>query len=97
METIIQAKFTEPSHQVDDEPLVVHQKPDGSKGLVILVHGLDGCRYGPNRTWGLFPKFLYEDFPQLDVGLYEYSTLFRRAKDPTRRRQTLREPNPYGA
>jgi pimeloyl-ACP methyl ester carboxylesterase len=40
---------------------------------------LGGCRYGEDPSWGYFPKFLYEDF-DLDVGLYEYRTLFRRPK-----------------
>ncbi|MDQ6868170.1 MAG: hypothetical protein M3178_07105 [Pseudomonadota bacterium] len=76
-----QEEFEEPSDQasLDDEPLVVHQKPTANT-LVILVHGLGGCRYGKDSTWGYFPKFLYEDFPQLDVGLYEYPTQFSRAK-----------------
>ena len=33
-----------------------------------------------DSTWGFFPKFLFEDLPQLDVGLYEYRTLLGRAK-----------------
>jgi Alpha/beta hydrolase family len=77
-----QEEFAEPSDQVslDEEPLVVHRRSAASNTLVILVHGLGGCRYGKNSTWGYFPKFLYEDKPELDVGLYEYRTLFRRAK-----------------
>jgi pimeloyl-ACP methyl ester carboxylesterase len=37
-------------------------------------------RYGPKATWGRIPYFLFEDFPELDVGLYEYHSLFRRLK-----------------
>ncbi len=82
MKIFDQEKFEEPSDQasLDNEPLVVYRKPKFGNTLVILVHGLGGCRYGKDSTWGDFPKFLYEDFPQLDVGLYEYRTLFRRAK-----------------
>jgi pimeloyl-ACP methyl ester carboxylesterase len=87
VEVISQTGFAEPSDislldRLDDEPLVVHQKPGvtDNRALIIFVHGLGGRRYGKKLTWGQFPKFVYEDFPQLDVGLYEYRTLFRRAK-----------------
>lgn len=40
--------------------------------------GLGGKRYGKNSTWGEFPKFIFEDLPNFDVGLYYYRTLFGR-------------------
>jgi pimeloyl-ACP methyl ester carboxylesterase len=85
MEIIRQNKFARPLDRalldkLDDEPLVVHQKPEGNKALIVFVHGLGGCRYGEESTWGRFPEFLYEDFPQFEVGLYEFHTLVRRAK-----------------
>jgi len=44
------------------------------------VHGFGGNRYGDNSTWGKFPEFIYDDFPNFDVGLYEYRTSLRRLK-----------------
>ena len=85
MEIIRQNDFSPPSDReflkkLDDEPLVVHRRQDGGKVIIIFVHGLGGSRYGEDSTWGKFPKFLYEDFPDYDVGLYEYRTLLRRLK-----------------
>ena len=79
MEIIPQNKFTQPSDRallkkLDDEPLVVHEKSESNKGLIIFVHGLCGSRYGENPTWGNFPEFLYDDLPDFNVGLYEYRT-----------------------
>lgn len=71
----------------DDEPLVIHrhgEKPGHT--LIVFIHGLGGKRYA---TWthgkldpakSGFPKFLYEDFDQLDVGLYAYRSLLGRLK-----------------
>ena len=78
-------EFTEPTDQallksLDDEPLVVHQKSKSNKALIIFVHGLGGSRYGEDSTWGNFPKFIYDELPQFDIGLYEFRSLMRRAK-----------------
>ena len=77
-----QAKFSEPDiATTKDEPLVIHQKStQTSDRLVIFVHGLGGGRYGKNATWGNFPAFVFEDLSQVDVGLYQYVTLFERLK-----------------
>jgi tetratricopeptide (TPR) repeat protein len=95
VEIVRQDKFSQPSDRellkkIVDEPLLVHQRQDGKKDIIIFVHGLGGRRYDStwgwlpkflkDSTWGRFPEFLYEDFPQLDVGLYEFRTLLRRAK-----------------
>lgn len=84
MRRLIQPTFEEPPNPegLADEPLVIHQRtPKTSNGsLVVFVHGLGGSRYGGKATWGYFPRFIYEDFPQLDVGLYAYTTLFGRFK-----------------
>ena len=64
-----------------EEPLTIHRRQDKANNqLVIFVHGLNGSRYGDNSTWGNFPKFVFEDIPQIDVGLYEYQTGLRRFK-----------------
>lgn len=51
-----------------------------SRHLVIFVHGLGGARYGKKSTWGSLPAYLFEDFPQLDVGLYSFRSAARRLK-----------------
>jgi pimeloyl-ACP methyl ester carboxylesterase len=80
MEFLAQSVFQEPS-QSSDEPLIIHHRPESDhRQIIVLVHGLGGTRYGQKCTWGNIPSFLFEDFPQLDVGLYEYPTLFRRWK-----------------
>ncbi|MGZ8934684.1 MAG: esterase/lipase family protein [Methylobacter sp.] len=82
MLTLQQAKYEEPDvlDQAALHPLVLHlqETPDKNNHLIIFIHGLGGNRYGKKATWGDFPKFVFEDIPQLDVGLYEYRTLFRR-------------------
>lgn len=56
-------------------PLVVHGHLDcDPKQLVIFLHGLGGRRYG---TWGELPRFIYEDCPLIDVGLYDYRSGLR--------------------
>jgi len=84
MEIIRQPTFAEPgnSKQYESEPLVIHRHEfeELPSALIVLVHGLGGRRYGEKATWGRIPEFLFEDFPMLDVGLYEYRTLFRRFK-----------------
>jgi len=80
MKKIPQIQF-EDLEAVAEEPLVIHQQINAPNNqLIIFVHGLGGSRYGDKATWGKFPKFIFEDIPQLDVGLYEYQTLLRRLK-----------------
>jgi pimeloyl-ACP methyl ester carboxylesterase len=78
MRTVVQGEFAPPNwaNEADDEPLVIHQRTSKTrnKRLVIFVHGLNGSRYGKDPTGGNFPKFLYEDLPDVDVGLYSYRT-----------------------
>jgi pimeloyl-ACP methyl ester carboxylesterase len=83
MKTISQTQFAEPEDigSIREQALVVHRKEATKNNqLIIFVHGLGGCRYGRKATWGKFPSFIFEDFPHVDVGLYEYRTLFRRLK-----------------
>ncbi|MEQ1622958.1 MAG: alpha/beta hydrolase [Methylococcales bacterium] len=74
-----QTKYKEPhSHEAAQYPLVLHlQEHQETKNnqLILFIHGLGGTRYGKKSTWGKFPKFVFEDIPQLDVGLYEYRSL----------------------
>ena len=49
---------------------------------MIFVHGFGGNRY---TSWGKFPTFLFDDFPDqapyaLDLGFYEYRTGSRGAE-----------------
>lgn len=62
-----------------NEALIVHRRAGGrpSGTLVVFVHGFAGNRY---NTWGNFPKFLIEDFSDLDVGLYAYRTGLNRLR-----------------
>jgi formylglycine-generating enzyme required for sulfatase activity len=84
MKRLLQPMFMEPSDPevLADHPLVIHQRTADARTdrLAIFVHGLGGSRYGDKATWGYIPRFVYEDFPQLDVGLYSYVTLFGRLK-----------------
>jgi pimeloyl-ACP methyl ester carboxylesterase len=59
---------------------VVHRRSDDGarKNLIIFVHGLGGSRYGTAATWGRFPQFVFEDFPEMDVGLYAYRSFLKR-------------------
>lgn len=61
---------------LSEEPLVVHQRaePTANTKLVIFVHGLGGSRYGAKSTWGSFPRFIFEDLPDADIGMYQYRT-----------------------
>lgn len=83
---LTQSTFAEPSNDelkaLKDEPLVIHQRQNSrlNKHLVIFVHGLRGKRYGKKATWGYFPRFIYEDFIELDIALYSYRTLEQRLK-----------------
>lgn len=85
MEIFFQKKYAEPTDpavlkRLPEEALTIHKRSDDNTSLVIFVHGLGGSRYGEDSTWGLFPRFLFEDMPELDIGLYEYRTLLGRAK-----------------
>jgi pimeloyl-ACP methyl ester carboxylesterase len=78
---VVEQEAFEPPALDAEPPLVVHRRPGGkNKHLVIFVHGLAGSRYGKRPTFGAFPRFIYEDFPQVDVGLYGYRTLQKRLK-----------------
>lgn len=82
MKYLDQSAFTEPKKRADlrDEPLVIHRRLGNRPGryLAIFVHGLGGRRYGKNTTWGDFPKLIFKRYPNVDVGMYSYRTLFRR-------------------
>jgi pimeloyl-ACP methyl ester carboxylesterase len=84
MRITVQQEFADPdwADQAVDEPLIIHQRTTetGNQRLVIFVHGLGGSRYGTNSTWGNFPKFLYEDILNADIGLYSYRTALGRLK-----------------
>jgi len=74
---IEQPAFAEPpkGRQFDGHSLVIHRRPaESARRLILLVHGLRGHRYG---YWGKTPDFLFEDFPNADVGLYFYRTAAR--------------------
>jgi pimeloyl-ACP methyl ester carboxylesterase len=80
MQALVQTEFKEMS-QGTNEALIIHEHTNSLRDkIIVLVHGLGGTRYGLKSTWGRIPYFLFEDFPQLDIGLYEYSTLFHRWK-----------------
>lgn len=84
MRRLVQDRFAEPRDPgtLEGEALVIHQRsePTRNRALIVFVHGLGGSRYGNRATWGFFPRFVFEDFPDVDVGLYDYVTLFRRLK-----------------
>jgi pimeloyl-ACP methyl ester carboxylesterase len=78
---LVQHEYHEPTAAagVHEEALVLHRHEHlNPEAMAIFVHGLGGTRYGTRQTWGHFPHFVFEDFPQLDVGLYEYATLHGR-------------------
>lgn len=63
---------------VKDEPLIVHRRRSSSnESLAVFVHGLGGHRYS---TWGNIPRFLFDDIPSIDIGLYDYSSGIRRLR-----------------
>ncbi len=83
MKTVSQEEFSEPANlaEVADQPIVVHHHNGGSATrIAIFVHGLGGSRFGKGSTWSNFPKFIFQDVADLDVGLYQYETLWRRFK-----------------
>ena len=46
----------------------------------MFIHGLGGKRYGHRATWGDFPRYLFQDFPNLDVALVQYRTALGRVQ-----------------
>ena len=61
-----------------DDALVLHRHQKQPRHTVALfVHGLGGRRYG---TWKNLPRFLFEDFPDMDIGLYDYVSGMRRGR-----------------
>jgi hypothetical protein len=78
---LIQAAFeplsSESAHA--REPLVVHQHASAPETTqnIIFVHGLNGYRYS---TWGKFPDLFFEDYPNVDVALYDYASGLRRIR-----------------
>lgn len=79
MERLMHENFIEPSDKKTiEEDLVVHSRNKKNDKLVIFIHGLRGSRYGKNSTWGKFPKYLFEDLNEFDIGLYQYATLEKR-------------------
>jgi pimeloyl-ACP methyl ester carboxylesterase len=79
MKRVTATAFSEPAdaESLLEEPMVVHQRtePTANNKLALFVHGLGGRRYGKHSTWGNFPRFMSEDFPELDIGMYQYRTL----------------------
>ncbi|KPI28254.1 NB-ARC domain protein [Actinobacteria bacterium OV320] len=76
-----QETFTKPGkgRVAHDDALVLHRHPDASgvRALTLLVHGWGGTRYS---TWRNLPRFLFEDFPDMDVALYDYVSGLRRVR-----------------
>ncbi len=79
---ITQSAYSAPKDdsKVSMHPLIVHRRtdPTANRRLVIFVHGLGGNRYGGSPTWGRFPLLLFDDLPDIDIGLYRYDTATRR-------------------
>lgn len=83
MKVVSQEQFSELTapEVTADESIFVHRHPGAAaKRIIIFVHGLGGSCYGEKATWGNFPKFVFEDFPDVDVALYQYETLWKRLK-----------------
>jgi len=58
------------------ELLVIHQHlATTNNRIAIFVHGLNGKRYA---TWGSLPLFLFEDYTDFDIGLFDYASGLRR-------------------
>jgi hypothetical protein len=78
MKEVTASRYSEPTdaEELAEEPLVVHQRcaPTSNDKPAIFVHSLGGSRYGKRSTWGNFPRFMFEDIPELDVGMYQYRT-----------------------
>ncbi len=81
MKLIVQSEFVPLSGAgVGELPrLVIHRRTRvaRNKAMVVLVHGLNGDRYG---TWRNLPHFLYTDFGRVDLGLYAYPTALKRLR-----------------
>lgn len=78
MNVLQQQFYIQPSVDDPEEPLFVHTRPGSDcESIVIFVHGLGGKRYA---TWGEFPSLLFEDLNAVDIGMYQYRTLFGRLK-----------------
>ncbi|BFU45340.1 hypothetical protein [Krasilnikovia sp. MM14-A1004] len=84
MHDLIQDDYAEPvaDRALLDEPLVVHRHAGLSDcaTLVVFVHGLGGRRYGTRPTWGEFPRLIFQELPDVDVGIYEYVSLRGRVR-----------------
>src|SRR3954465_10707092 len=77
MRSVVQETYGPPANNDSEEPLFVHRRSSkqNNRRLVILIHGLFGKRY---CYWGDLPSFLYGDFGEVDLGLYQYATGLRR-------------------
>lgn len=76
MRRVVQEVYGEIAGLQAEDPLFVHRHAKGRQNaILILVHGLGGDRY---TYWGKTPGFLFEDFPNSDVGVYHYRTGRRR-------------------
>jgi pimeloyl-ACP methyl ester carboxylesterase len=75
-----------------DQPLLIHTRlPEGANStLILLVHGWGGERY---NTWGDLPRYLFEEFTDADIGLFDYLSGWRRlsGRGSTRIAATVRE------
>jgi len=83
LKRLSQSQFIEPdnNNSIQEEALVIHHREGTNHNqLIIFVHGLGGSRYGKTATWGEFPTYIFADFPEVDVGLYQYRTLLARLK-----------------
>jgi pimeloyl-ACP methyl ester carboxylesterase len=80
MKVIVQQRFDSSGYEkFSDESIYMHRRTHNVQNdrLAVFIHGLGGSRYG---TWGNFPKFLYDDLPRLDIGVYSYRTALRRIR-----------------
>jgi pimeloyl-ACP methyl ester carboxylesterase len=81
MKIEVQDQFSVPTNSnraLAKESIIIHRRTSGPAArIVIFVHGLGGSPYG---TWGNFPRFIFEEIPDSDVGLYQYETLWRRLR-----------------
>lgn len=64
----------------NDECVNLHRHTQRSNNVALLIHGLNG---GGATTWRDIPSQLFGDNgdPPFDVALYDYPTLFRRARE----------------
>lgn len=68
-----------PSPEQRDEPLHVHTRlaQGVNPTVTIFVHGWGGSR---QKTWGNFPRFIFEEFTDVDVALFDYVSGLRRIR-----------------